>query len=207
MIYDLDCTTNHHGNAIHGVSEHPRGSRHLRHLFDYFGLSRRNAKNLTLFHASDEYFAGGYGIYGFFDRVIRTHETWLARAPGIMTIPLGVPNGSFGPAAFPSVGNPRYVWFFAGQVKASRAEMIKVLRDLEPHYTIDTLARGSLDGQEYRQLLLDGIFLPCPMGNVMLETWRLYEGLEFGSNPILEKRWAIDYYRTLLGAKPLTRLQ
>jgi hypothetical protein len=202
VIYDSEYSIKH-GDAIHAVSGHASGTKHLRHLTEYFKQCRRNAKNLTLIHASDEYFSGGYEIYRYFDRVIRTHETWLARAPGIITIPLGIPNGNFGPAAFPSAGNRRYVWSFAGQVKASRREMVRDLRCLGPNYVIDTLAGRPLHGQEYHQLLSDSIFLPCPMGNVMLETWRLYEGLEFGCIPIVEKRRTINYYRNLFGPNPL----
>jgi hypothetical protein len=44
------------------------------------------------------------------------------------------------------------------------------------------------------------------MGNVVAETWRLYEALEFGCIPIVEKRWFIDYYRGLFGADPFLRV-
>ena len=44
------------------------------------------------------------------------------------------------------------------------------------------------------------------MGNVVLETFRLYEALEVGCIPIVEKRWFIDYYRGLFGADPFLRV-
>ena len=41
------------------------------------------------------------------------------------------------------------------------------------------------------------------MGNVNLECFRVYEALECGSIPIVEKRWTLDYFRNLLGDHPL----
>jgi hypothetical protein len=37
------------------------------------------------------------------------------------------------------------------------------------------------------------------MGNVMGETWRLYEALEAGATPIIERHARLDYFRDLLG--------
>jgi len=37
----------------------------------------------------------------------------------------------------------------------------------------------------------------------MLETWRLYESLELGCIPLIEKRLAIDYYKNLFGQNPV----
>jgi hypothetical protein len=41
------------------------------------------------------------------------------------------------------------------------------------------------------------------MGNVSLESFRIYESLECGSIPILEKRPGADYFKYLLGNHPI----
>jgi hypothetical protein len=41
------------------------------------------------------------------------------------------------------------------------------------------------------------------MGNTNLECYRVYEALECGSIPIVERRLTLDYFRTLLGEHPL----
>jgi len=41
------------------------------------------------------------------------------------------------------------------------------------------------------------------MGNVMAETWRLYEALEAGAIPIVERRARLDYFTGLFGPHPL----
>jgi hypothetical protein len=41
------------------------------------------------------------------------------------------------------------------------------------------------------------------MGNVILETWRLYESLELGCIPMVETRAALDYFTGLFGRHPI----
>jgi hypothetical protein len=41
------------------------------------------------------------------------------------------------------------------------------------------------------------------MGNTNLECFRLYEALEAGAIPLLEKRPTLDYYSTLFGPHPI----
>jgi hypothetical protein len=179
---------------------------HLRTRESFLRQSRAVSEDLTLLHASDEWFSGGYALYRHVDRVIRTHDTWLAKAPGILTIPLGYPEGSHAPAIVPCASERPYLWSFAGQVKASRMAMVAALSSVEPGCLVDTCKSNPLAPAEYQSLLWRTLFLPCPMGNVMAETWRLYEGLEFGCIPIVEKRWSIDYYQNLLGDAPFLRV-
>lgn len=191
------------GPAIHVISFNVVP---IREQTAFFEKCRANSDNLTLLHASDEWYSGGYSEYRYFDRVIRNHRTWLVRAPGILTIPVGFPNGLAGPEQITPANQRRYIWSFKGEIKASRMEMVEGLKGVEPSFV-----RGSKEGpwltlEEYRALLLDSVFLPCPMGNVVAETWRLYEALEFGCIPIVEKRWGIDYYRGLFGADPFLRV-
>jgi hypothetical protein len=62
----------------------------------------------------------------------------------------------------------------------------------------DTLSRES-----YFDILGDSVFLPSPMGNVNLDTWRLYEALEAAAIPILERRVLKDYFSSVLGRHPI----
>jgi hypothetical protein len=41
------------------------------------------------------------------------------------------------------------------------------------------------------------------MGNLNLDSFRVYEALECGAIPVLEKRPSLDYFRRLLGAHPV----
>jgi hypothetical protein len=203
-LTDLEFTTPL-SHAIHVVSSntHP-----LMSLDSYFQECRRLGGQVILVHLSDEWFSGGYRLYGQFDQVLRTHNTWLARSPGILTIPLGYPNAG-SPSQLSTPASAReYAWSFVGEVKASRPEMIAAMRSTEPHLVIDTRetrAAGTdrLSKEAYDRLLLKSAFAPCPMGNVVLESWRLYEALEAGAIPLIERRLSMDYYLELLGDHPI----
>lgn len=168
-----------------------------------FRTLRAHSNDLTLFHCADEFLAGGLENYRYFNRVIRFYHSWIADGPGILTLPLGWANLGTGPQDFAPTGQRKLLWSFAGEVKASRVEMVRGLQSVGPSLVHDTIFMPRLDRTHYIDLLLDSIFLPCPMGNVVLETWRLYEALEFGCIPIVERRATLDYYRHLFGDHPL----
>jgi len=80
-------------------------------------------------------------------------------------------------------------------------------RNLEPNYTYMAGSKDfsgpRLSGQEYLSLIEDTVFVPCPMGNVHLESFRLYEALDCGCIPIVERRPWLDYFTLLFGEHPL----
>ena len=100
----------------------------------------------------------------------------------------------------------KYTWCFAGQVHAQgdRSKMIESLKKCNGEYHLH-IAEGwrsedSLSTQEYKNILSESIFVPCPRGNTSVDTFRLYEALEVGAIPIVEKD---DYWHNLLGEHPL----
>ena len=203
-LTDLEFTLPH-GNAIHVVSS----NTHPLMSFDpYFRACKALGGSLVLIHLSDEWFSGGYRLYGHFDHVLRIHKTWLARSPGILTIPLGYPNLTPASPSPKPASARQYVWSFDGQVKASRPEMMAAMRHIEPHVALDTRKRPSIESEDlsketYDRLLSESAFAPCPMGNATFETWRLYEAMEAGAIPLIERRLSMDYYRELLGEHPI----
>ncbi len=190
------------GDAAHVVSSNRAPLESYRRYFEACRAQSQDGK-LVLIHLSDEWFSGGYSVYGLFDHVIRNYSTWLARNPGIMTIPLGYPNATT-PGEVAVAADRTLVWSFLGEMKASRLEMARSLSTLQPHraFGIAPVAgqsRPQFSKSEFDAVLGDSIFAPCPMGNVVLETWRLYESLERGCIPIIEKRPALDYFSSLFG--------
>ncbi len=135
-----------------------------------------------------------------------------------MKMPLGYCSGTArGGRPIQRASARKYLWSFVGGVnKSSRPDMAKALAAVGPHFLRDTdqpsgpAAQGPLNGNpqplspaEFSGLLFDSTFSPCPMGNVNLECFRVYEALESGSIPIVEKRWSLDYFKGLLGDHPL----
>jgi Exostosin family len=105
----------------------------------------------------------------------------------------------FGPA-----GQRPYLWSFAGVLKASRFEMVKALREVGPNYIHAIPTKDQrIAKARYLELLEHSTFAPCPMGNVIMESHRLYESLEAGCIPILERRSFVHYHERLLRDPPL----
>jgi hypothetical protein len=161
----------------------------------------RPAVGVGLVHMSDEWYGQDYAYYSHFDFVLRNHFSKSLQKPGILQFPLGLPRVA--PPLQPIVpqSSRRYAWSFCGNRVASRFEMLAVFNKLEPAYVLPQGKRIPRD--EFQEVLRQSRFVPCPMGNVMLETWRAYEALEAGCIPLLERRPTMDYYRNLLGDHPI----
>jgi hypothetical protein len=100
----------------------------------------------------------------------------------------------------------KYTWSFMGQIHAQgdRAKMIERLKSApgEHYYNINQswLSKDSVETQDYRSIMADSIFVPCPRGNSSVDSFRLYEVLECGAIPIIEKD---ESWKKLLGDHPL----
>ena len=86
--------------------------------------------------------------------------------------------------------------------------MVAALEGIEPAFVARTDSISNASGKrlskaEYNDLLATPVFAPCPMGNVILDNWRLYESLLFGCIPLVERRLSIDYFANLLGPNPI----
>jgi hypothetical protein len=97
-------------------------------------------------------------------------------------------------------------WSFAGQIqkKPTREAMIASLKVFPNYYIHQTAAwadPNALDVVNYRNMLLDSLFVPCPSGWVNQDSYRLYEALECGCIPIVEKG-AEDYFFQYFGSHP-----
>jgi hypothetical protein len=139
---------------------------------------------------------------------------YLPRLPAdkLFCIPLGYTDKfarSRKPYSFP-FAQRRYKWSFAGNsFKTDRKQMLGYLADVKPNYIYEYqgfMGELSLSGEEYWDILTQSMFVPCSLGNLNIDTYRLFEVLEAGSIPIILKSHAwqpYDYYQNLLGDHPL----
>jgi hypothetical protein len=187
--------------TIYVVSTNVISLRELSSYLTDLHARTRPAAGVGLLHLSDEWYSQDYRYYSSFDFVLRNHFSRSLDKPGILQIPLGLPRMRSAPRPIVPQTSRRYVWSFCGNRIASRFEMLSVFGGLEPAYVLPQGQRIPRD--EFCNVLLESKFVPCPMGNVMLETWRTYEALEAGCIPLLERRATMDYYRNLLGDHPI----
>lgn len=102
--------------------------------------------------------------------------------------------------------NKKYIWSFMGQVdkRPTRQRMLSEFKKLNVEHFTNTnsywQSSDSLSTEQYRGILKDSLLIPCPMGNSSVDTYRLYETLEVGSIPIIEKN---EYWEKMLGDHPL----
>jgi hypothetical protein len=87
--------------------------------------------------------------------------------------------------------------------------MVAALNGVSPHFCCATDAKRTtaLTSEEYQSLLENTVFAPCPMGRLNLECFRLYEALECGAIPIVERRPTLDYFTRLLGPNPIIQVR
>ena len=176
---------------------------------EYF--ERFRGRKAWLLHLSDETYEGGYRHYANFKGVLRNYWSSVFDVPGILQFPLGYAEGLPQDFRNQESANRRYLWNFAGAAgKGSRPDMLRALLPIGPSFTLITDGQApvkSLGRKEYFRVLVDSVFTPCPMGNVNLDTFRIYEALECGSIPILEKRLTLDYFTKLFKSHPLPAFQ
>ena len=88
--------------------------------------------------------------------------------------------------------------------RPTRSKMLTELKEVSGEYfeNINSgwQSKDMLSTEEYKKILEDSVFVPCPRGNESVDTFRLYETLEVGSIPLIEKD---SYWGDLLGEHPL----
>ncbi len=175
----------------------------------YYREAFEKGCRIILVHLSDEAFKDDLGAYKYCDAVIRCYwSERLASDSNIAFLPLGYKAGFAAAAHTPKrAAERKYLWSFAGDnKKLTRGPMLEALGTLPNGYTHLTSGFGAADALStpmYRALLDDTIFAACPSGWSNLETFRVYEALEAGCIPIIERRAHFDYFTNLLGPHPM----
>jgi hypothetical protein len=165
----------------------------------------REAGGCGLIHLGDEYFRGDFRNYSHFDYVIRNDIALFLEGEGLMHIPLGFTNG-LTPLESKLASERAWLWSFAGGRSPERTVMAHELARARPAYlNMPMLGTGQkFDPRPlYLATLADTVFIPCGEGNILLETPRPYEALEYGAIPLLPRRARVDIYGHLFGASPI----
>lgn len=89
--------------------------------------------------------------------------------------------------------NKKYLWSFMGQVKKrpTRQSMLIYLKKLDGDFFENSneswQSSDKIGTKEYRKILEESVFAPCPRGNESVDSFRLYESIEAGAIPIPER--------------------
>jgi hypothetical protein len=139
---------------------------------------------------------------------------YLPRLPvdKIVTIPLGFTDrlALTRTGDLPPINERKYKWSFCGDsFKSDRKLMLECLSSIKPNFVYEYrgfMGERSLSGEEYWSILTESTFVPCSIGNLNIDTYRLFEVLEAKAIPIVLRSHAwqpYDYYRHLLGNHPI----
>lgn len=177
-------------------------------------LSRlRRLGSVGLFHVADDRYRARLDSYGAFAFVWRTYYHTALDGLTVQQVPLG-PRGVDPVVVPPSAaarrppGERLYTWSFAGTGSTSRDAMLDALAGVEGGVTRlgadrdgpgDAAGAGGAAGGPDHELLADTVFAPCAMGSTHLESTRIYDALENGAIPIVERRRWLDYFGLLYG--------
>jgi len=157
----------------------------------------------------DERYRGSTDFYPHAQFVFRNywHKKFVSQK-NVHFFPLGYKTGFWKHCArnLKNAQNRDYVWSFAGQItkKPTRKAMITVMQRIPKNYVHETFTFGdanSLSVDRYQNMLLDTIFAPCPTGWWNLDSFRVYEALECGCIPIVERK-PLDYFGLYFGKHP-----
>jgi hypothetical protein len=167
---------------------------------------------IGIYHIADQWYRGDIAVYSAFAYAWRNHYHTALDGKGVIQLPLP-------PAALEVVDErPRHealrtpdqrkhLWSWSGQLKTTRFSMLKHMRRAGAGAVFNTgtfdVPPDQMAPSDYLGLLAESVFSPCPMGNVHMDSYRVYESLEMGAIPIVEKRPWLDYFGGLLGDHPL----
>jgi hypothetical protein len=163
----------------------------------------------VMVHLGDEYYVDSCSAYRWCERVYRNYWSPITDGLSHVTVfPLGYKVGFARSEKAPRPVSQRpYLWSFVGDPnKATRENMLDHLRRVDggfEHLISGWNSADSLSTADYRAVLDQTVFSPCPAGNGNLDTYRVYESLEAGCIPILERRAGYDYFDRLLPGHPM----
>jgi hypothetical protein len=173
----------------------------------YYRRACEAGSRVVLIHLADEQYSDDMENYKWCDAVFRNYYSPLvAGTRRVQTFALGYKSGFVTNKPPLPFADRTFVWSFAGDAsKSTRPAMLTALRQIaggQEHLTTGFNTADALPIGEYRQLMDDSVFVPCPTGNVNLDSFRVYEALEAGCVPIVERRTGYDYFSELYGCHP-----
>ncbi len=179
----------------------------------YFERLKELGYKFGIIHLSDETYSDSTGFYKDASFVFRNYwDPRFAQMKNVHCFALGYKSGFRHEKAeqkLPAAGR-KYTWSFAGQInnKPTRRMMLGAMYVIPNYYIHETFSFGdakALTSVDYENLLLDSVFIPAPMGWTNPDSFRVWEALESGCIPIVEKG-GFDYFAQFLGSHPMITL-
>jgi len=158
----------------------------------------RRRFNFSLFHLSNEYLHHNSFYYSWAKRVFRHYYDKRIETThkNVTFLPLGFKSGFFNESfnqdtLKQDIAEKVYDFCFIGQLKSDREEIYNWICQKVPkergftHITRQWTCPSALTQKQCIEVYRKTKFVPCPMGNINGDTFRISESLEWGAVPII----------------------
>lgn len=156
-----------------------------------------------LLHWSNENLGHNTEYYKMANHVFRPYFDSNIQLENVTFIPLGFKTGFLSNDIVKK--EKIYNFSFIGQPKSDREELINLIKDSNSklHLTNQWNCPTSLSTENCLLIYGESKFVPCPMGWVNPDSYRIMEALESGSIPILKNYNNLEYFKNVWGITPL----
>ncbi len=166
-------------------------------------LKKFKNKKYFLFHLSDEFLLNDCSDYAGAKHVFRNYYNKNITSNKVTTLPLGWKSGFMNSDNhIKFYKDKKYVSCFIGQIKKDRHEVVEQIKKSDKNfiYITDSFnSKKSLSVEEQIKIYKETVFVPCPIGNWNVDTFRICEVLECGSIPLIKNYNGQDYYKSIFG--------
>lgn len=174
---------------------------------DFYSKLKLTCSRVFLIHLGDEF--GLHNISSIYDNCDYIWRAFCSNKyfdnKKVSCVPIGYKSGTHYVKQKNSI---KYKWSFVGTPhKSSRHDLLFQLTDIKPSffYKTEQFDKKIIEVNEMSKIFSSTDFIPCPNGFVHPETYRLYEALECGCIPIVEKTY--EYYDRLFPQNPFLKVK
>jgi hypothetical protein len=176
-------------------------------FLNYLNKFKDKNFNFYLLHLSNENLNHNFDYYHLANHVFRSYYDSNINAENCTFIPLGFKSGFLNKdKTYKKLFYKKYEFSFIGQPKSDRNQLIEILSRKENvflHLTNQWNCPTAISQENCKDIYQKTMFVPCPMGWVHPDSFRIMESLESGAIPILKKYDNIDYFNKIWGETPI----
>jgi len=176
-------------------------------LLNYFENYKNKGIKFNLFHISNECLNHNFNYYDYAEVVLRNYYDERIDKENVLTVPLGYKGGIKNRNKdYLRSDQKKYDFSFVGQLKNDRFNLVSEISKFDRvfiHKTNKWDCPTSIGPVEMGEIYSSTLLVPCPMGNINIDSFRICEVLESGSIPIIKKYNGYDYFEKIFGEHPI----
>lgn len=178
-------------------------------FINYLDKFLEKGYNFYLLHLSNEVKGHDCWYYSKPNYVFRNYYFEDIKNNNVMYVPLGFKSGFLNENKDHKIPKKINFSFIGMPYKQDRMEMINVIKKHKPflHLTNRWNCPTSLTPKQISEIYKITKFVPCPMGNVHVDSFRITESLESGSIPIIKLYDNKDYFQKIYPNHPFPKVK